>query len=286
MHKYLIAAICLTLATTSHAFSLRETEHGSVIRWKKTSVPIVLDPSLSLLGPAAEVEKSIRQAFVSWSDSMSAPVEFTFTYGTCEKPGYDASKTNQNCIMAADVEWDHESRDVGATTIVTFKPSSGEIVDADIVFNAREWVWSYDDSDTHALSVGGVAAHEVGHLLGLGHSDVDEATMYPMTRLGETSKVSLHDDDITGADFLYAGIFEQDLEETLYGCQMAPAGTSHRFPVSMLVLMSAGFGLVLMRRKLRLTLRAQPRTSSTSPLRLHQAPRSELRWSDSTHPSR
>lgn len=251
MHKYLIAVICLTLAAQTHAFSLRETEHGSVIRWKKTSVPIVFDSSLSLLGPAVEVEKAIRKAFIAWVDSTGAPVEFAFTRGSCDKPGYDASSSNQNCIMAADVDWDNESSDVGATTIVTFKPGSGEIVDADIVFNAREWVWSYDDSDPHALSLGGVAAHEIGHLLGLGHSEVEEATMFPMTRLGETSKVSLHDDDITGAEFLYAHMFSEEPGEKLYGCQMTPAGADPRFPVSILSLIAVGLGLMLLRRGTR-----------------------------------
>lgn len=46
-----------------------------------------------------------------------------------------------------------------------------------------------------------VALHEIGHLLGLGHSEVEGAIMYPAIASGTTK--GLHQDDILGIRALY-----------------------------------------------------------------------------------
>ncbi|CAN8241066.1 unnamed protein product [Cochlearia groenlandica] len=57
---------------------------------------------------------------------------------------------------------------------------------------------------TTVVDLESVAVHEIGHLLGLGHSSVEDAIMYPAISGGHR-KVELAKDDIEGIQSLYGG---------------------------------------------------------------------------------
>ncbi|CAH2047497.1 unnamed protein product [Thlaspi arvense] len=57
---------------------------------------------------------------------------------------------------------------------------------------------------TSVVDLESVAVHEIGHLLGLGHSSVENAIMYPAISGGDR-KVELAKDDIEGIQQLYGG---------------------------------------------------------------------------------
>ncbi|KAL0700782.1 hypothetical protein Bca4012_056904 [Brassica carinata] len=83
-----------------------------------------------------------------------------------------------------------------------FSPPSGKFhLDAD-----ENWVVSGDLdsflSVTAAVDLESVAVHEIGHLLGLGHSSVEESIMYPTITTGKR-KVDLTNDDVEGIQYLY-----------------------------------------------------------------------------------
>ncbi|XP_055078905.1 matrix metalloproteinase-9 [Periophthalmus magnuspinnatus] len=61
--------------------------------------------------------------------------------------------------------------------------------------------WGFCPDQGYSLFL--VAAHEFGHALGLDHSNIREALMYPMYSYVED--FSLHEDDIEGIQYLYGG---------------------------------------------------------------------------------
>ncbi|KAL5771889.1 hypothetical protein ACOSQ2_011813 [Xanthoceras sorbifolium] len=77
-----------------------------------------------------------------------------------------------------------------------FAPSDGRLH-----FDAEEnWVVG---AVPHAFDMQTCALHELGHILGLGHSSVEAAIMWPHQSAGQTK--GLNDDDIQGIQALYAG---------------------------------------------------------------------------------
>ncbi|CAA0818312.1 matrix metalloproteinase [Striga hermonthica] len=82
-----------------------------------------------------------------------------------------------------------------------FSPPAGRChLDGD-----ESWVVDGDflgGSPFSAVDLESVAVHEIGHLLGLGHSSVEEAIMYPTISSG-SRKVELAADDIMGIQELY-----------------------------------------------------------------------------------
>lgn len=83
-----------------------------------------------------------------------------------------------------------------------FSPPSGHFhLDGD-----ESWVVSGDlrSAPVAAIDLESVAVHEIGHLLGLGHSSVEESIMFP-TITSRTRKVDLAVDDVTGIQELYGG---------------------------------------------------------------------------------
>ncbi|CAN6178615.1 unnamed protein product [Urochloa humidicola] len=84
-----------------------------------------------------------------------------------------------------------------------FSPTDGRFhLDA-----AEAWVAGGDVSRASsdvAVDLESVAVHEIGHLLGLGHSSEPGAIMYP-TITSRTRKVDLASDDVVGIQSLYGG---------------------------------------------------------------------------------
>ncbi|OMO50795.1 Peptidase M10, metallopeptidase [Corchorus olitorius] len=82
-----------------------------------------------------------------------------------------------------------------------FSPTNGRLH----LDGAEDWVVAGDVRTSplpSAVDLESVAVHEIGHLLGLGHSSDENAIMYP-TISSRTRKVELGSDDVEGIQYLY-----------------------------------------------------------------------------------
>lgn len=89
--------------------------------------------------------------------------------------------------------------------------SGSTINDADIVtnYNGHNWTSQGEDPGGSGCSgeiyVEGVQVHEIGHGLGLGHTNVTGATMYPSVSSCNNGPATTESDDEAGINALYGG---------------------------------------------------------------------------------
>jgi hypothetical protein len=79
------------------------------------------------------------------------------------------------------------------------------IYDADIYTNTKYNYTSSKETDgcSGEYDIDGIMTHEVGHVIGLGHSSVAGATMYPSVSSCNYNNRTLEADDIAGKNDLY-----------------------------------------------------------------------------------
>lgn len=140
-----------------------------------------------------EVKGVFARAFARWA----AVTPFTFS-------AVDSFRTADIRIgFYAGDHGDGEPFDGAMGTLAhAFSPPSGHFhLDGD-----ESWVVSGDlrSAPVTAIDLESVAVHEIGHLLGLGHSSVEESIMFP-TITSRMRKVDLATDDVLGIQELYGG---------------------------------------------------------------------------------
>lgn len=77
------------------------------------------------------------------------------------------------------------------------------IYDADVYTNTAQPLYSSGESCSGEYDIEGIMAHEVGHVIGIGHSNVAGATMYPSVSACNAGNRTLAADDIAARDDLY-----------------------------------------------------------------------------------
>lgn len=89
------------------------------------------------------------------------------------------------------------------TGYYTTQAGDDRIYDADVYTNTAQPLYSSGESCSGEYDVEGIMAHEVGHVIGIGHSNVAGATMYPTVSACNTANRTLASDDLAARDDLY-----------------------------------------------------------------------------------
>jgi hypothetical protein len=189
---------------------------GPLLHWASSCVSFDVQRSGSPLRGITyeEAHSAIVAGFSQWLNADCGegrgPAITISDYGPveCRKAEYNQDSPNANILMFRDDDWPYENAiDTLALTTLIFNADNGEIYDADIEVNTFQsprppeppvqWVTS-GDMEGQGIDFSSVITHEIGHFLGLSHSNSFGATMEPSYKPGDSSLASIEFDDVEG----------------------------------------------------------------------------------------
>lgn len=193
----------LILAGAGFAFEVKiEPAVGptAAVKWVPTSIPVsfFIDSKGSDEVPFSQAQDAIKKAFTTWQSVSGQTMKFNFA-GV--KTGTVVSTTDQtNVIVWLETNWPSSSFILAVTKTSYLIQNPPNLVDADIIINGQNGHWTTTGA-SGKTDIQAAIQHEVGHFIGLQHSQLKNAKMLPTG--SPTSKV-LTADEQAGERFLYA----------------------------------------------------------------------------------
>jgi hypothetical protein len=200
--------------STAHAYTLQYTDNSASVRikWPTIQIKIALSHSLNNppanIKPGSDVVGAARRALARWSEA--AGVQFIETSSSALSISPSGAGDEVSLITVADTVENRAaftSADRTGRTRVFYDPATGTIMEADVVINPAAQFSTDGTPGTYDLEA--TLTHEIGHVLGLEHSDEAGAAMQPrqgtngLYEQAATSPRTLSDDDRAGAHALY-----------------------------------------------------------------------------------
>jgi hypothetical protein len=184
------AALLLAIPALSY---LNEYTGQTPDHWDFAAFPVTysINPNVgsNIKGGSTAAVAVIQSSFDTWNTSPNAAVNIT-NAGSSSATSNGNDGVNLVCFVCpGDYSKDSTTLAVTWTTIAdavgentghgTRSTFAGQIFDADILFNPNvQWTTSGTPTDPEE-DLQTVATHEIGHFLGLDHSAVVRAVMYP-----------------------------------------------------------------------------------------------------------
>ncbi len=133
-----------------------------------------------LFNPGSNPIGALQAAASTWSSVENSRMRFAALQST---PFLNDSKDNRNTISIRDTpEIRSLVGDALAVTVVITVPGTGEVLDSDILFSPsyadRGFPFSTNGAP-NTFDFQAVATHEMGHVLGAGHTHLLASTLYP-----------------------------------------------------------------------------------------------------------
>jgi hypothetical protein len=177
------------------AFSLNSSSNSNFKGWSNPNIQFVINSSNCPSG--IDVAGTINGALAIWNNLATSNVNLsvvgTTTSTTYTNPITIYCESNYSTVLGSSTAADTSP---GAASI---HPSGDNISTGILILNASTGKANIGNYNSTTLAI--VLAHEIGHLMGLGHSQDIDALMYYDASLKKS--LSLAQDDIDGASYLY-----------------------------------------------------------------------------------
>ncbi len=179
----------------------RNQEHALLgVKWPQANIPVAYQPTFEPDAVVGAAFTAINLGFYAWEQAVVSSITFSFSEDASAPlpPERDYSNVvgwrqlvgrNARKVLAATYIWD----------------DGGTIVEADVVYNtAHKWAVNVPilpggNDCGKDFDVQAIGTHEIGHFIGLGHVNIDDATMFGSAAKGELKKQTLTPGDAAGA---------------------------------------------------------------------------------------
>jgi Matrixin len=185
-------AVACAIATLLSDDSRAYTTEGA--KWSNTPVPYVVNgDNLDLAAAAATA--AVRAGADVWANQTNAA--FSFFYN-------GSSTLTTNTMDGTNLVLFRDAPNGNAIATTYYWYNTTGFLDADIVFwDGGFQFFAGSSGCSNGFYIEDIAAHEFGHALGLGHSTLPAATMYPSVASCNQSNRILDADDVDGILSLY-----------------------------------------------------------------------------------
>jgi hypothetical protein len=143
----------------------------------------------------AIADGNVDEAFDAWAGVEDTELVFVRR----ESHAQPSAHPDRHNFIWMDEDWPYDEDKIAVSDV--WADEDGEIVAFDIHVNGQvSWA---TDGRPDAFDLQAALVHEIGHVLGLEHSEVPSAAMFPSIERGATWRRSLDQDDVEAVQELY-----------------------------------------------------------------------------------
>lgn len=234
---FLTTVLCL--CGSAQAYKVLPSYYGTPTRWSSSEVKMRMAPELRDLLEDGAANRAFAIASEAWRGYPGVP-----SIVLVDEPAGEFDPDDHVNALHVVSPWPYDPDHIAYT--LPRRTLEGEIISADVVING-DVSWGLLSEETESSEpkhdLAAILTHEFGHVLGLDESDVEGATMWPNTSLGDTHQRVLSEDDEDGVIFIYSTLLPAD---AVANCSVAPAG-GRRADASWACLAMVAFGFIAVR---------------------------------------